>query len=87
MMTQLRLRSDVIWREADDEVLALDGEFGSYVSTNLAGSLLWKALARGASRAELVERLADEFGIDPGRAAQDVDAFVAQLEANRFLGT
>ncbi len=85
MMTELRLREDVIWREADDEVLALDRDFKNYVSTNAAGSVLWKALADGASREDLEQRLADRFGIDPRRAARDVDAFVRKLEANGFL--
>lgn len=84
-MTEHRLRRDVTWREADDEVLAVDGDFKSYASTNATGRVLWQALAVGASREELVQRLVDEFGIDRVRAAQDVDAFVAELETHGFL--
>lgn len=83
----LRLRDDVTWREADDEVLAVDGGLRSYASTNATGGVLWKALVAGASRDDLVQRLIDEFGIDRARAVQDVDAFVAELETNGFLET
>ncbi|MDQ3721880.1 MAG: PqqD family protein [Actinomycetota bacterium] len=86
-MTNLRLRSDVTWREADDEILAVDGDFKHYASTNATGSVLWRALVAGASRDDLVTRLVDEFGIETSRAAQDVDAFVGELEANGYLET
>jgi hypothetical protein len=84
-MTQLRLRRDAIWRDADGEVLALDGELRSYFSTNATGSLLWKALADGASREELVELLMTRFGLEADHAERDVDAFVGELAANGFL--
>lgn len=86
-MDELRLGRDVIWREADDEVLAVDGGFQNYASTNATGRVLWEALAVGASRENLVRRLVDEFGIDHSRATQDVDAFVAELATNGFLET
>jgi hypothetical protein len=84
-MTRLRLRGDLVWRAAGDEVVALDGEPGRYMSTNAAGGLLWHALAEGASREELAGRLVAEFGIAPDRAARDVDAYLAELEGNGLL--
>ena len=73
------------WREADNEVLAVDGGFQSYASTNASGRVLWKALAAGASRDDLVRALVGEFGISVSRASQDVDGFVGDLAANGFL--
>ncbi len=84
-MSELRLRRDVIWREADGEVLALDGDSKNYVSANAAGLLLWKALADGATREQLVATLVEEFGIDAVHGAHDVDAFLAEMAANGFL--
>jgi hypothetical protein len=79
------MRRDVSWREVDGEILALDPDFTMYVSTNETGTLIWKALVAGASSEEIAHRLADEFGIDADRARTDVDAFVADLDANGFL--
>jgi hypothetical protein len=81
----MRLRRDLVWRESGAETLASGGEFGRYVSTNAAGTVLWAALAEGASRQELVERLVAEFGIDADTAARDVDAFVIELKSNGLL--
>jgi hypothetical protein len=84
-VSELRLRRDVIWREADGEVLALDGDSKNYVSANASGLVLWRTLLDGASRDELVDRLVAEYGVDAAQARQDVDAFVAELAANGFL--
>jgi hypothetical protein len=84
-MIRLRLRKDLVWREAGDEIVALYEEPGRYVSTNAAGSVLWRALADGASREDLVRELVAGFGIDPGRAARDVDEYLAELEEKGLL--
>ena len=81
----MRLRNDVIWREAEGEVIALDGGARNYVSANATGALLWKALVDGASRAELVALLVTTYEIDAEMAARDVDDFVAALEASDLL--
>ena len=80
----MRLRHDAIWRDADGEVLALDRELRSYFSTNTSGASLWKALADGASREQLVDLLVTQ-GADAERAGADVDSFLAELAANGFL--
>jgi hypothetical protein len=84
-MTQLRLRRDAIWRDADGEVLALDSDLRSYFSTNATGTLIWKALVDGASREDLVALLMAQFGVEADQAERDVDAFVGELAANGFL--
>ena len=83
----MRLRHDVIWREAEGEVVALDGGARNYVSANKTGALLWKALVDGATRAELIDLVVATYGIDEDLAARDVDEFVAALEASNLLET
>ena len=85
-MTQLKLRGEgLTWREIDDEVVALDIDSATYVSANASGRLLWKALAGGATREQLVGSLVETFGIDVERAGKDVDVFLADLEARGLL--
>ena len=82
----LRLRPDQLdWRVVDGEVIALDGRAGMYLSTNRAGVLLWSALGEGATRDQLVERLAGAFGLADDAAQRDVDAFLDQLAARDLL--
>jgi Coenzyme PQQ synthesis protein D (PqqD) len=84
-MTELRLRDEITWRLAGDEVVAVVGGACNYISTNAAGALLWKALAGGASRDLLVDRLVEEYGIESSRAEVDVDIFLRDLEASGLL--
>ena len=83
---ELRLRAQALdWRMIDDEVIALESRSATYVSANPAGSLLWEALAGGATRRELVRLLITEFGIAEERAEADVDRFLAQLTQHDLL--
>lgn len=73
------------WREVDGEVIALGLESSTYFGTNSSGSLLWKRLAEGTTRAELVDELVATFELEPERAQADVDAFVADLRTRGLL--
>jgi hypothetical protein len=86
MEDRLRLRADQLtWREIAGEVVAADLERSTYLSTNEAGTLLWSALADGASPDDLAERLVAEYGIDRSRAEADVAAFLDSLRAQGLL--
>ena len=85
-MTQLRLRGDRLhWLESDGEVVALDEESLVYLNANPTGSVLWQALARGTTRDELVRALLAEFDVDETTATNDVDRFLADLDARGLL--
>lgn len=85
-MTDLRLNEAAVsWREVDGEIIALQLTSSEYLSTNGTGALLWKSLASGTSRERLIELIVKEFGIEPGRAAADTDAFLDALAAQGLL--
>ncbi len=78
----LRVRKDrVTWRDVDGEVVALDLEASTYFSANTTGSLLWPLLVRGATRTELTDALTGSYEVAPERAASDVEAYIASLDA------
>ena len=82
----MRLRdADLDWREVEGELVALDMRESRYLAVNRAGQVLWAALAEGATRAQLVDRLIEDFDIDQARAVADVDAFTAELESRDLL--
>ena len=87
-MRTLRLRKDKLqWLESDGQVIALDEKALVYISANGTGGALWRELAAGTTHVRLVERLTAEYGVDAERAAQDVDHFLAQLDAHGLLET
>lgn len=82
----LMLEPDAVsWREVDGEVVALDLRAGDYLAINGTGTLLWRALADGASPDGLRQLLTERFGVPDERAAADVAAFTAALEARGLL--
>jgi hypothetical protein len=85
-MIEMRLRDgDLAWTEVDDEIVALDETTAMYLAANEAGALLWRALASGATRDELVDLLAGTYALSPDRAAADTDAFVGSLRERGLL--
>jgi hypothetical protein len=85
-MTILRLRPDRLrWTEIDDEVVIVDAATSTYLAANPAAAVLWRALARGATEQQLAGALVDAYDLEPGRAAADVAAFVADLRERRCL--
>jgi len=82
----LKLRDDrVRWREIDREVVAVDIDSSTYLSTNGSGALLWLALAEGTTRDALAERLAQAYLIEPDQAKADVDSFLHDLRGQGLL--
>ena len=85
-MTELRLRdTDLHWREIDGEVIALEARVSTYVAANGSGTVLWRALAGGCTREDLVDELVQIYGIDRERAAADADRFVGALVEQGLL--
>jgi Coenzyme PQQ synthesis protein D (PqqD) len=86
MSERLRLRPDAVaWREVDGEVIALGLESSTYFGTNSSGTVLWRRLAEGTTRAELVSDLMTTFGLEQARAQTDVDAFLDDLRGRGLL--
>jgi hypothetical protein len=63
----------------------LDLRESRYLAVNQTGKQLWSALAEGATRDELAERLVEAFGIERSQAEADTDAFVGDLESRGLL--
>jgi hypothetical protein len=85
-MALIRLRqTDLHWREIDGEIIALEGRGSQYVAANSAGTLLWRALLRGATRDGLADELVREYGIGRERAVADAGRFVDALAEQGLL--
>ena len=82
----LKLRQEgVAWTDVDGEIVALDEATAEYLAANEAGGLLWRALAKGATRDELAGLLASEYGLERARAEADTDAFLAALRERDLI--
>jgi hypothetical protein len=57
----------------------LNVENGDYFQLNATGRIIWEALADGAERDDLVEKLKATFELGPDQAEADVDHFLSEL--------
>ena len=84
-MATFRLRAaGAQWQEIDGEVIVLDNESWTYLAGNASAAVLWRALAKGATREGLVARLVERYGPSAGYGA-DVDDFLDQLRRWKLL--
>ena len=69
----------------EGEVVAVDVNTSEYLAINRSGAVIWRALERGATPAELADRLVAGFDVDRNVAVRDVEGFLATLDARGFL--
>jgi hypothetical protein len=82
----LRLRDDGLdWRDFEGEIVALDIRQAEYFAINRSGALLWREVARGATREQLTQLIVGRFGLTEDAAAADVERFVSDLERRGLL--
>jgi Coenzyme PQQ synthesis protein D (PqqD) len=82
----MRLRAKgLTWQEFDGELVVLDLEASTYLTTNGSGALLMKLLAQDRTRAELVNAVVEQYDVTPEQAGSDVDAFIAALSTKGLL--
>jgi hypothetical protein len=82
----VQLRTEgLTWQEIDGELVILDLQNSTYLTTNAAGAVLAKLLTEDRSLDELADALVTEFGIDQHLARQDSESFVRQLNEKRLL--
>ena len=74
-------------REVDGELVIYDLRDRRYLGGNATAAALWPLLVEGTSREALAERLEAAYGVEPGRARSDVDAFVSALGALGMLAS
>lgn len=66
-------------REVAGELVLMDLAAEKYFSLNSSGSVVWSALADGATRSEVAMRVAEAFGIELATAEEDASELIATL--------
>jgi len=64
-------------------VVVFDAERDLYLGTNNSGSVLWKALAAGATRSQLVGLLVERFDIEQDRVMSPIAVFAVVMVGSR----
>lgn len=82
----MRIRTEnLTWQEIDGELVILDLQKSTYLTTNAVGAQLAQFLTEDRSLNDLVSLLVETYGIDTDVATRDAEAFVKQLASKDLL--
>lgn len=79
--TRYRVRSDVVAREVDGELLILDRQTDQVHKLNPMASYIWARLRRETNTDDIAKEVVEQFDVDPEVAAQDVSKYAEQLQS------
>ncbi len=83
---RLRVRSEVLSRELDDETVLLDLASGTYFGLNEVGASVWAMLKEEASVAEMREAIVQAYdGVTLETAAKDLEHLLGDLERRGLI--
>lgn len=83
---RLRVRSEVLSRELDDETVLLDLASGTYFGLNEVGASVWAMLKEEASVAEMREAIVQIYdGVTVETAAKDLAHLLGDLERRGLI--
>jgi hypothetical protein len=69
----------------DDEVVMINLSTGLYYSLDGVGCLVWALLEQGCAAPTMAAAIATRFGVPLSRAAEDLEALLAKLEAEGLI--
>ncbi|HSG40441.1 MAG TPA: PqqD family protein [Thermoanaerobaculia bacterium] len=77
--TIVQVRSDVLFRQLGDEIVALDLESGKYYGLNEVGSRVWDLLQTPRPLGAVQEALLQEYEVPAGDLWRDLEMLVSEL--------
>ena len=82
-----RIRPDpnVLAKRVDDEIVLVHLETNRTYELNRTAASLWDLLDTGLTPAELEQRLAQEFDVEPEQLAHEVDELLRQLASEQLI--
>lgn len=79
-------RSDeAVWRVIDDEVVVLFPREPELHALTGCGSRVWELLEVETAISEIVQKICDEYDVEPQRASEEINEFINKLAALKLV--
>ena len=78
-------RSDLNYRTIDGETLILNRQEGRLHQLNPTASFIWDCCDGNSNLADIVDRLAGAYEVDPNTARKDVEEVISNLRSSNLL--
>ncbi len=69
-----------------DEGVLVDLNSKRYYTLNETATLVWRALEKGNTKAEIVRLMTTAYDVTPERAAASIDNLLSSLQSHHLLG-
>jgi hypothetical protein len=79
MVERFVQNKSIIQSNIADEVVMLDVDSGFYFGLNSVGSIIWSHLKEPISLQELIDKLMNQFDVDPYTCEKETVEFLMQL--------
>lgn len=79
------LKSDLIWRQVDENTVVVTPQSGQMRVLNGVGSTIWQLLVEGQSPEAIIAHLVAHYAVSAEQAGADLDKFLAELEERGLL--
>lgn len=86
-LKELRVEVDkeLVCQELDGEMVLLDMNSGLYFGIDAVGTRIWQMLEEKVPPVKMVDLLLQEYEVEAERCAQQVLAFLLNLEENKLV--
>jgi hypothetical protein len=78
-------REDLNYRTIDGETLILNRQDGRLHQLNPTASFIWDCCDGNSNLADIVDRLAGAYEVDPNTARKDVEEVISNLRSSNLL--
>ena len=81
---RMAVNDSVICADLEGEAVLLDVETGIYFGLDAIGTRIWTLLEQGASEAELLAQILEEYDVELDRLKSDLSEFLGALHTHRL---
>ena len=71
---------DVVYQRVGEELVLVHLKTNQIYALNETGARFWELLCEGRSRPEIESQMLEEFDVEPGELASEIDALLVELE-------
>lgn len=84
-MGKFKIAENVLFQELDGEAVLLSLDEGCYFGLDELGTRIWKLIEDNLDESQVVEKIVEEYDVEPDQARQDLDKFLGDLKESGLI--
>jgi len=84
-MSVYKIPENVLFQEVEGEAVLLSLDEGFYYGLDELGTRVWNFINEDLELDQMVDRIVEEYEVEPGQAREDIEKFLAELEESGLI--